>query len=93
MTQRNETGEQADTLTGHRGWVLDLACAPDAHVFASSSSDKTVKFWDRRTKEVTHTITGHEDQVWGIDFSPDGKRLCSVSDDQSLRIHQRLDDT
>ena len=35
----NSAGQHVAALSGHTGWILDLACRDDGRVFASSSSD------------------------------------------------------
>ncbi len=41
------TGGTVASLTGHKGWVMDLAALPNAEgVFASVGADRSIKFWD-----------------------------------------------
>jgi WD repeat-containing protein 61 len=51
------------------------------------SSDKHVKIWDTRTREVLHTFDEHADQVWAVAYNPDGSKLCSVGDDARLQVY------
>ena len=40
-------------LRGHTGWVLSVVFTPDGHGLVSSSTDKTLKYWD-----VSHLANG-----------------------------------
>ena len=56
-------------------------------MFASASSDGTVKFWDLKRREDVHTSDAHTDQVWGVAYNETGTRLASVSEDRSVITH------
>lgn len=51
------------TLSGHGSWVLSIAFSPDNVHFVSSSSDRTVKIWDKEKMKCIHTFYEHQDQV------------------------------
>ena len=44
---------------------------------ASSSHDKTWKFWDIETQELLFIQTGHIAPIYPISFQPDGALLAS----------------
>jgi len=58
-----QNGKVIGTLSGHGSWVLSVAFSPDNCHFASSSSDRTVKIWDREKMKCVHTFYEHQDQV------------------------------
>ncbi|KAJ5075437.1 hypothetical protein M0811_07407 [Anaeramoeba ignava] len=79
-----------NTISAHKSWVLTSAFHPSAPIFATGSSDKSVKVWDIRNFENLHFFDSHKDQVCDICFDPLGQQLVSVSDDQSICFY-RLD--
>ena len=60
--------------------------SPDGKVLASSSSDRTVRFWDVTTGAWEQTLHGHDDWVNALAFSPDSKVLVSASNDKTVRL-------
>ncbi|MEI2778522.1 MAG: pentapeptide repeat-containing protein [Tetrasphaera sp.] len=72
-------------FTGHTGWVLAVAYAPDGTRLASGS-DGEVRIWDAATGQPIHTLTGHTGGVWAVAYAPDGTRLASGSGDGTVRI-------
>lgn len=75
------------SLTGHLHWATSVSAAPDKHIIASGSADKTVKLWDVRKRECLHTYEGHSDKVWGCAWNAAGTRLISVSEAGILGLH------
>ena len=69
------------TLTGHIACVNAVAMCPNRSIVASSSEDKTIRFWDLRTGSVTTAVLDHLMAVRAIAFSPDGERLASGGHD------------
>ena len=59
-----------------KGWVYELAYAPDGTRLAAAS---TIGIWlyDARTREPLRLLTGHTDYVRCVAFSPDGRTLAS----------------
>lgn len=69
-------------LTKHTNYVLTVRYSPDKKLFATSSKDGTVKFWQlgpdgKPTDNVTMTITATTTALWTMAFSPDGKTLAT----------------
>ncbi|MDG5807961.1 NB-ARC domain-containing protein, partial [Streptomyces ossamyceticus] len=74
------------TLTGHTDSVTSMAIAPDGTWLATTSSDRTVRIWDRTTGTCTATLTGHTDWVTSVAIAPDGTWLATASSDRTVRI-------
>ena len=55
-------------------------------MIATSSEDKTIKFWDLKTMELKSTMKGHTATVHSIAASPDRQLLASSSTDKTIRI-------
>lgn len=75
---------------GHEGSVEDLAWSPtEARVFASCSSDKTVRLWDARgKKQPVVTLQAHQDEVNVIGWNPHLTHLlASGADDGVWKVH------
>jgi WD40 repeat protein len=74
-------------LQGHTSPALSVAYSPDGRLIVSSSSDKTLRFWDTQTGQlIGQPLQGHTDEVTSVAFSPDGRRIVSGSKDGTLRL-------
>ncbi|MEU0030904.1 NB-ARC domain-containing protein, partial [Streptomyces sp. NPDC006335] len=76
------------TLTSDTDWVREVAIGPDGTWLAITSSDQTVRIWDRATGRCTTTLTGHTDTVGSVAISPDGSWLAT-SHAREVRIWDR----
>jgi WD40 repeat protein len=74
-------------LSGHQGLLYRLAISPDAGTIASSSTENTVKLWQRDGTLVA--TLPHNGMVWRIAFSPDSKLLACASGDGTVKVWQR----
>lgn len=74
------------TLTGHRGWVMDIAYSPDGRMMASAGVDNTIRLWDT----TTHAQIGAPLQDGGVvatvAFSPDGRTVASGGFEDKVRL-------
>lgn len=93
VTTRQENGTfstDSKPFTGHSGSVEDLQWSPsEKTVFASCSSDGTIKIWDTRSKKKTPAISikAHLTDVNVISWNPLVNYLiASGSDDGQIAI-------
>ncbi|KXX73738.1 Vegetative incompatibility protein HET-E-1 [Madurella mycetomatis] len=79
-------GACLQTLKGHRDWVTSVALSRDHSIFASASSDQSIKIWNTATGKCEKTIEGHLAWVKSLVFSHDGKYLASASSDKTIKL-------
>jgi len=72
-------------LKEHDGQIFRLTWSPDGKFLASTSSDRTIRLWNKETKKITK-LEGHTDEVNSVDWSPDMRFLVSGSTDGTIRI-------
>ena len=80
---------EAAPFKGHAGSVEDLVWSPsEEHVFASASSDKTIRIWDRRVKEKCQAwVAAHKSDVNVLDWNARVQNLLvSGADDGSVKV-------
>jgi WD40 repeat protein len=73
-------------LTGH-GWrVREVAFSPVEPIFASGSSDGSIRLWNLTDGKVLHVLMRHHYGVIALDFSPSGKLLASGGIDNKINL-------
>ncbi|MBW4581923.1 MAG: serine/threonine protein kinase [Tildeniella nuda ZEHNDER 1965/U140] len=77
------------TLTGHTASVNAVALNPNRPILASSSEDKTIRFWDLQTGSVMTAVLDHVLAVRAIAFSPDGETVVSGGQDRSVVLTRK----
>jgi sugar lactone lactonase YvrE len=81
------------TLTGHTGWVIDVAFSPDDTLLATAGTDATARLWRTADGALVHTLTGHPYSTSSVAFSPDGTLLATNGQDAVVRIWRTADGT
>ncbi|KAK6527688.1 hypothetical protein TWF694_004669 [Orbilia ellipsospora] len=79
-------GALLQTLDNHTRSVYSVAFSPDGRLFATTSSDNTVRVWDPKTGAPQGTFEGHSDVVRAVAFSPNGQVLASGSSDKTIKL-------
>ncbi|HXJ57762.1 MAG TPA: hypothetical protein VNU68_13975, partial [Verrucomicrobiae bacterium] len=74
------------TLQEHTASVTAVAVAPEGKVFATTSSDRTVNFWDAATFKLLVRLRGHVGEVWSGAISPDGSTVVSGSTEGTAKL-------
>lgn len=81
-----DAAQVTGSCRGHSGHVLCVDVAPDGKHIVTGGADRTVRVWDRVTKESLFKYREHEESVWDVAYTMAGKRIVSVSDDESIGI-------
>ena len=74
------------TISAHGQAIWAVAAQSKGDLFATASSDSTIRLWSFPDGSPVATLRGHTGQVMALDFSPDGTRLASCATDKTIRI-------
>ncbi|KAI9317623.1 WD40-repeat-containing domain protein [Dichotomocladium elegans] len=75
------------TFTGHKDFVLSVACTPDGRWIVSGSKDRSVQFWDPQTGQTQFMLQGHKNSVISVAISQSGRPVFATgSGDNRARI-------
>lgn len=75
------------TYSGHGASVNALSFSPDGSVFASGSSDGTVRLWQTGKPEaLPQVLPRQEGWVWAVAFNADGSGVISGGKEPAIRI-------
>ena len=72
--------------TGHTGYVVACAWAPDGSALVTTSVDQTARVWSAGDWSCLATLTGHEREVYACAWAPDGSALVTASFDETARV-------
>lgn len=73
-------------LSGHTGFVWDVALSPDESRLATVGFEGLTKVWDASTGEQLLTVGGYSVGP-DVAFSPDGTHLLTAGFDGAARVH------
>ncbi|KAM3102035.1 NB-ARC domain-containing protein [Phormidesmis sp. 146-12] len=74
---------------GHTHWIFCLAFSPDGKTLVSGCGDKTVKYWNAATEQLTEQLIRTlqcKDAIFCVVFSPDGQTVAIASGDGTIEI-------
>ncbi|KAI7869368.1 WD40-repeat-containing domain protein, partial [Spinellus fusiger] len=87
MDRDRSKGPCKMTFSGHKDFVLSVACTPDGNWVVSGSKDRGVQFWDPRTGQTQFMLQGHKNSVISVAISPAGRPMFATgSGDNRARI-------
>lgn len=72
----------------HKGKILGLSWSPNANMFASCSSDGSIKIWDGVSHKCTNTFNKAHDTnvVCSVEFSRNSKYVLSCGMDSMVKL-------
>lgn len=84
------TGQKIATLRGHTDLIKSLVIDSRGTTLISGGKDKTIRFWDLKTKKNIKTLgryfSGHSETVKALALSSDNKTLLSCGADNLIKI-------
>ncbi len=90
-----------ESNNGHSGEVTFIDMTKDNRYVITSSSDKTIKEWERTVNQngnvdwkcintISEKIGGHSNSVSSVSYSPDEKIILSSSKDMKLKLWKKI---
>lgn len=79
------TGDIIKQFDAHTQYFLSLSIAPNGTKFATTSHDKTTRFFDLTTFEPIGEPLEHPGVVWGVAFSEDSQLIATSCRDKLVR--------
>jgi G protein beta subunit-like protein len=73
-------------LRAHKGYITSCCFSPDGRLFATTSSDKTLKLWNTQDFSLSATLAGHTRWVWDASFSADSSFVVTASSDMTAKL-------
>lgn len=86
MERQSLSWSTDQTINAHTGAVNAVRYNHDFSLFASASSDNTVKVWNSSSYTLEQTLTDHTDDVTFVRFSSDSTKLFAGSIDHSVKV-------
>jgi len=85
------SGELTATVQAHEGSINALALAPNGKAFCSGGADKSIKFWEFKTKNSETTIKMIRtlqltEQVRSLCYSPDSRLIAAALLDLTIKV-------
>ncbi len=81
-------GQPLAALAGHSAHVLSLAaCGQGGLVFVSGSQDRTVRFWDARTRACVNLVPAAASPVVACTVDPSGRLLVTGHEDATCALY------
>ncbi|KAK2436634.1 transcriptional corepressor LEUNIG [Trifolium repens] len=74
------------TSESHLSTILEVRFQPGSNIFATCSTDKTVKVWNANTPASALYEFKHNGTVRSLDFEPLGRILCSSDNHGELKV-------
>lgn len=80
---------------GHTNNVYGVTFSPCSKVFATSSTDRTIRLWDSATGAALKTLEGHVDTVWAVEYLDGGRYLAASLENEvvlwDMTIYRQVD--
>ncbi|EFA82370.1 autophagy protein 16 [Heterostelium album PN500] len=86
MTSSLLPSKSRKKFAAHQSEVYCLAFNSNGQMFASGSSDKSVKLWDALSCTHKTTLLGASQSIMSVNFSPNDEHILGTSNDNSARL-------